>query len=159
MTEYRPIAVVDKHDDATIIWHVQTDPNGAGVLTGAWITDDKQQAASLLRDAHELLVGGDGLERIHQAIQDDITQLKAAAKTAKEANPSLTAPRFEVPAEPDVEKQAEAFRGEEIAREAWAHAVCAARLVEAWHSLESQRRMRKYLAEEFGADIRPLPVG
>ena len=159
MTDYRPIAVVDKQDDATIIWHVQTNPNGAGVLTGAWITDDDEQADSLLRDADELPVGGGGLERIHQAIKDDIARLKAAAKAAKEANPSLTAPRFEAPGEPDVEKQADAFRGEEIARETWAHAVCAARLVEAWHSLESQRRVRKYLTEEFGADIRPLPVG
>ncbi|AGS33710.1 hypothetical protein B841_01135 [Corynebacterium maris DSM 45190] len=159
MTDYRPIAVVDKQDDATIIWHVQTDPNGAGVLTGAWITEDADDMDNLLSGTDQLPVGGDGLERIHQAIKDDIARLKTAAKAAKEANPSLTAPRFEVPGEPDVEKQADAFRGEEIARETWAHAVCAARLVEAWHSLESQRRVRKYLTEEFGADIRPLPVG
>lgn len=159
MTEYRPIAVVDKQDDATIIWHVQTDPNAAGVLTGAWITDNDEDTDNLLHGTDQLAVGGDGLQRIHRAIQDDIAQLKAAAKAAKEANPSLTAPRFEQPGEPDVEKQAEAFRGEETARNAWAHAVCAAQLVEAWHALESQRRVRKYLTEEFGVDVRPLPVG
>lgn len=158
MTEYRPIAVVDKQDDATIIWHVQTDPNAAGVLTGAWITENDTDTDSLLRGTDQLPVGGDGLERIHRAIKDDIAQLKAAAKAAKEANPTLTAPRFEQPGEPDVGKQTEAFRGEDVARDAWAHAVCAAQLVEAWHTLESQRRVRKYLTEEFGADVRPLPL-
>lgn len=163
MTGQRTLAVVDKQDETTVVWHVQTDPDAAAILTGAWLSEEP---ASLLEGTVQIPVGdtlvdarSTSLDAIYHAILADIEALKKAAAREKESNPSLTLPRFEAPAEPDVAAQAEAFRGEDIAREAWAHAVCAAQLVDSWHAIESKRKLRKYLAAEFGSTVRELPLG
>lgn len=156
--QYPVLAVTDRRPEHTVIWHVQTDPAAAAVLSGAWLAD-AAQTATLLTDAVELEVGTDALVRLHQAIVTDLAQLRAAATAAKKEKPSLTVPRFETPEAPDPASLLENYHGEEGAGEAWAHAVAAAQLLEAWRSIESQRRSRAYLAEEFGAGLRPLPLG
>ncbi|MDR7330741.1 hypothetical protein [Corynebacterium guangdongense] len=159
MSESRPIlAVTDRRPEHTVIWHVQTDPGAAAVLSGAWLAD-AEQTETLLTGAVELPVGSDALTRIHEAIVADLTRLRAAAKAAKEAKPSLTVPRFEAPETPDPASLLDSYHGEEGAGEAWAHAVATAQLVDAWRAIESQRRSRAYLVEEFGAEQRPLPLG
>lgn len=156
--EFPVLAVTDRKPEHTVIWHVQTDPDAAAVLSGAWLADDSQ-AQTLLTDAVELAVGGDALERIHGAIVEELAALRAAAKAAKAEKPSLTVPRFDSPEKPEPATLLEGYHGAEGAGEAWAHAVSAAQLVDAWRNIESQRRSRTYLAEEFGAQQRPLPLG
>lgn len=161
------LAVVDKQDDTVVVWHVQTSadgPSASGILSGAWILGDGEvdpaRLDDLLTDATVLPTDGDGLtlEQIRQAIDDALAEITAAATAAKEANASLTLPRFTAPEQPDPAALAEAYRGEPVGRTAWTWAMAAADLVEAWHTIEGQRRSRKYLQEQFGAEIRPLPL-
>ena len=57
MSESRPIlAVTDRRPEHTVIWHVQTDPGAAAVLSGAWLAD-AEQTETLLTGAVELPVG------------------------------------------------------------------------------------------------------
>lgn len=161
----RVIAVVDEQDDITVVWHVQTSPDApsaSGILSGAWLLGagevDPDRLADLTADALVVHTGSDGLERIRRGVVRQLTEYRAAAKAAKEANPQLTLPRFEEPGEVDVEKLAESYHGAPEGRLAWAYATSAAELVEAWHTIESQRRSRKYLQEQFGAQVLPLPV-
>ena len=162
---HRVIAVVDEQDEVTAVWHVQTSPDApsaSGILSGAWLLGagevDPGRLADLTADAHVVHTGTDGLERIRRGVVRQLTEYRAAAKAAKEANPQLTLPRFEEPGEVDVEKLAESYHGAPEVRLAWAYATSAAELVEAWHTIESQRRSRKYLQEQYGAQVLPLPV-
>jgi len=159
------IAVVDRQDATTAVWHVQTSPDApsaSGILSGAWLLGpadvDPGRLADLTAGTHVLETGGEGLEEIRRGVKKQLAGYRAAAKAAKEANPQLTLPRFEAPPTPDVGQLAEAYHGAPEGRVAWAHAMAAAELVESWHTIESQRRSRKYLQEQFGAETRPLPL-
>ena len=163
---HRVIAVVDKQKDVTAIWHVQTSPDApsaSGILSGAWLLGDGEvdpaRHDDLTAGTHVIHTGSDGLELIHAAIKEQLAEYQAAAKAAKEKNPQLTLPRFDAPSPTDVGQLAEAYHGAPEGRLAWAYATAAAELVEAWHTIEAQRRSRKYLQEAFGATTRPLPVG
>lgn len=148
-------AVVDKRAGATVIWHVQTDPDSATGLSGAWIVGEEDHG--LLDGAVPVPVGSAALEDLADAIDADVAALRASARAAKEANPALTLPRFDALERPDLSAIAATFRGEEIARDAWSHAVALSEIIEYWHTLESARRLRKYLVDEYGQDVRPLP--
>lgn len=157
------IAVVDKHEGATVVWHVQTEPDPpSGALSGAWILGegevDPARLPDLLAGAVELDAHGSGLADIAAAIAASLAQTRAFARAAVAADKKLTAPRFDAPVDVDVEKLSAAFHGEDIARHAWATATALAELVEYWHTLERQRRGRKYLQEEYGSAVRPLPL-
>lgn len=154
MPAYPVLAVVDTRPETTVIWHVQTSPDAPGALTGAWII---AQPGSLLDGAVQLSVGSGQLERLAVAVEADVSAVRASARAAKDAAPSITLPRFEDLVRPDVEKIAQTYHGEPVARDAWAHAVAAAEIVSYWHVFESARKMRKYLADEYGAEARPLP--
>lgn len=163
---HRVIAVVDKQDSMTAVWHVQTSPDApsaSGILSGAWLLGpgevDPERLGDLTAHTHVLDTDGDGLTVILRGVEKQLAEYKAAAKAAKEANPQLTLPRFDAPPTPDVEQLADAYRGAPEGRVAWAYATAVAELVEAWHTIESQRRSRKYLQEQFGAETRPLPLG
>lgn len=178
MTLQHPvIAVVDKRESGElVIWHVQTSPDGpaaAGALSGAWILGatevDPARAADLLHDAVVLEVAGSApvapelphtdLAGIMAGMKQAIAEVKEAARVARERNSALQLPRLAAVSAPDpVELQA-SYRGEEVAATAWAHATAVMELVEQWHTLESQRRARKYLQESFGTQVRPLPWG
>ena len=162
---HRVIAVVDKQEDITAVWHVQTSPDApssAGALSGAWLLGaddvDPGRLADLTAGAHVLHTGTDGLERIRAGIEKHLAEIRAAATAAKKAHPQLTLPRLEAPAPVGVETLAETYHGDPAGRTAWAYATAAAELVEAWHALESQRRSRRYLQEQFGTQTRPLPL-
>lgn len=155
MSKHPRLAIVDKKDGVTVIWHVQSDPDSPAILTGAWLADE-EHAATLLVDVVEVPVGSGALDRLHTAMVEDIAALKKAAQEAKAKKASITVPRFAVPAEPVYDT--DGFHGEPVAAAAWAHAVAAAQLVSAWHLLESQRRQRSYLLEPFGPEVRPLPI-
>ncbi|MDO5668415.1 MAG: hypothetical protein Q4G50_00230 [Corynebacterium sp.] len=162
----RVIAVVDKQEDVTVIWHVQTSPDApsaSGILSGAWLLGDGDvdpaRLDDLLADVHIITTGSDGLERIRTAIEKQLAHYKAAAKAAKENNPQLTLPRFDAPEPIDIDLLAETYRGAPQGRLAWSYAAAAAQLVEAWHTIEGQRRSRKYLQKTFGTTTLPLPVG
>ncbi len=166
------IAVVDTPGDTTVVWHVQTDPDTAsGTLAGAWLVgpDDVDPARfdDLLVDTLVLPVGDTdvggrevvSLRGIADAMTRAVDEIKARAKAEKEANKTLTLPRLDAVALGDPAELAENFHGEEIGRAAWSTATALAELIGQWHTIESQRRSRKYLQEAFGADIRPLPLG
>lgn len=166
MSGARVIAVVDEQEGMTAVWHVQTSPDApaaSGLLSGAWLLGpgeiDPDRLGDLTADAHVLHTDGDGLAVIRAGVEKRLAEFKAAAKAAKEANPQLTLPRFEAPATVDLEQLAAAYRGEPAGRRAWAYATAVAELVEAWHTVDSQRRSRKYLQEQFGPDPLPLPLG
>lgn len=152
---YPVLAVVDKQSEQSIIWHVQTDPKAPANLSGAWIVEDE---SSLLEATTVVRVGTDAVAKLATAIDDDVAGLQAAAVAAKKENSSITLPRFPQLEHPDLAAIAETFHGEEIAREAWAHAVALAEIVDYWHELETARRLRKYLVEDYGEDVRPLPL-
>lgn len=155
------LAVVDKKPEGTVIWHVQTDHIATGILTGAWIATD-EQAATLLDGTTVVNLDGTGdttLEGIRAALEADVATLKAAAKRAKAANSSLVVPRFDALPDTDPAELADGFHGEDIARDAWTYATALAELVEYFQQIESQRKSRKYLVEEFGEDTRPMPLG
>lgn len=167
-TAHRVIAVVDKQEAATVVWHVQTDPAApAGVLSGAWVVGEGEVQAErlpdLLRDAVILSVAGEesqaSLQQIHAGMTAALAQVRAHAKAEKEAGRNGDLPRFESLVLPDPEELKAGFHGTELAAAAWAHATALADLVEQWHTIESQRRSRKYLQEAFGAEVRPLPMG
>ncbi|QGU03513.1 hypothetical protein [Corynebacterium comes] len=166
MSGPRVIAVVDKQGEMTAVWHVQTSPDApaaSGLLSGAWLLGpgeiDRYRLADLTADAHVLDTDGDGLRVIREGIEKQLAEFKAAAKAAKEANPQLTLPRFDAPETVDLDVLATAYHGEPAGQRAWAYATAVAELVEAWHIIESQRRSRKYLQEQFGAEALPLPLG
>lgn len=156
MTAYPVLAVVDKRPGNSVIWHVQTDPDSPGILTGAWITADE---GSLLDEAVHLTVGSTDLEKLADAVEAEVAKVRSSAQAAKKATPSITLPRFDDLPRPDVAEIAQTYHGEPEAREAWAMAVAAAEIVEYWHGFEAARKMRRYLADEYGPDVRPLPIG
>ncbi|AWB81026.1 hypothetical protein C3B44_00565 [Corynebacterium yudongzhengii] len=154
MSEHAVVAVVDKSDDDTVCWHVQTDPEAPSLMSGAWIVAD---AAELT--AHAFVVEQpDTVAEIAQLVAEEVAKVREAAKQAKKERPQITLPRFDAPPHPDPEEIAETFHGEQRARQAWAMAVALAEIVEYWHSFESSRKQRSYLAERFGSEIRPLPL-
>lgn len=153
---YPVIAVVDKRRDADVVWHVHTAPDAPGTLTGAWITDDGEP---LLHGTVVLEVGSDQLDRMVAAVEQSVDELRARARNAKLASPSITLPRFDDLDRPDVAEIAETYHGEAAARDAWAHAVAVAQVVEYWHGVESARKMRKYLVDKGTAEARPIPLG
>lgn len=157
------IAVVDKHEGATVVWHVQTNPDSpSDALSGAWILGEGEvnpvRLPNLLAGTVELDARGTGLAEIAEGISASLAQTRAFARAAVEADKRLKAPRFDAPVSVDVEKLVAAFRGEQIAAQAWASATALAELVDHWHTLERQRRGRKYLQEEYGSAVRPLPL-
>lgn len=144
------LAVVDRGAKDTVIWHVQSDPAAAAILSGAWIvTDDK----GLLTDVHVVEVAA-----LVDAVTDAVAELRAAAKEAKAQNSALKLPRFEALELPDLEALQETFHGEERAKDAWTQAITLAEIVDYWHGVESARRMRKYLVDAFGSEVRPIPL-
>lgn len=149
------LAVVDRGPEDTVIWHVQTDPAAASVLSGAWIVEGGDRG--LLAGAHVVDSAGQ-VEAIIASVQSEVEALRAAAKKAKEKTPSLTVPRFDDLAVVEPAELAETFHGDPRAEQAWSLAVSLAEVVEYWHTLESSRKMRTYLVDEFGVDIRPVPV-
>ncbi|MFC6147118.1 hypothetical protein [Corynebacterium nasicanis] len=162
---HRVLAIVDKQEDVTAVWHVQTSPDGpsaSGILSGAWLLGpgeiEPERLRDLTADAHVVHTGTDGLERIRRGVEKQLAAYRAAAKAAKEAQPQLTLPRFEAPGEVDPEALAAAYHGAPEGRLAWAYATAAAELVDSWHAIEAQRRSRKHLQERFGAQVRPLPL-
>ena len=166
MSGHRVIAVVDKQGEMTAVWHVQTSadaPAASGLLSGAWLLGpgeiDPARLVDLTAGAYVLDTGGDGLRVIREGVEKRLAGYQAAAKDAVEANPQLKPVRFAAPEAPDLEQLAAAYRGEPAGQRAWAHATAAAELVAAWHTIESQRRSRKYLQEKFGPDTLPLPLG
>ena len=98
------------------------------------------------------------VDAVIKAMEAELKRYKAVATEAKKNNPQLTLPRFEAIRTPDLGDITAGFHGEPEARDAWAYATAVAELVEQWNAIESQRKTRKYLQEEFGADVRPLPV-
>ena len=166
MSGARVIAVVDEQEGMTAVWHVQTSPDApaaSGLLSGAWLLGPGEIApdrlGDLTADAHVLRTDGDGLAVIREGVEKRLAGYQAAAKDVVEANPQLKPVRFDAPEAPDLEQLAAAYRGEPAGQRAWAHATAAAELVAAWHTIESQRRSRKYLQEKFGPDTLPLPLG
>ena len=166
MSVHPVIAVVDKQGETTAVWHVQTAPDApaaSGRLSGAWLLGpgevDPDRIGELLAGTHVLDTEGEGLRMIRAGVDRRLAEFKAAAKAAKEANPQLTLPRFEAPEPIDPGQLTAAYRGEPAGQRAWVHASEVADLVEAWHTIEGQRRSRKYLQEQFGAETLPLPLG
>lgn len=171
---YPVIAVVDKQDaERTVVWQVQTSPEGpaaSGMLSGAWIFGpgevDPGRLPDLLHDTVVLPVGETtadwhpvtSLEQVSAGIAKAVAEIKEVAQAAKAANKSLQLPRLDAVTEPDPGEIAENFHGEESARQAWAMATALGGLIEQWHTIEGQRRSRKYLQETFGSEIRALPV-
>lgn len=152
--------------DGKIIWHVQTTPASSlgGIMTGAWEVEDP---TPLLHDAVLLPVSGDdavpgvpttSLELIADAVHEEVLRLRQVVKEQVENNPSLKVLRIQDVVRPDPEELAQSFTGEPEARKAWSYAMAVAELVQQWAGLESQRRSRKYLQEDSGAEHRPLPV-
>ncbi len=152
--------------DGSIIWHVQVTPASSfgAIMTGAWKVEDP---TSLLNDAVLLPVSAEdavvgvpttSLEMIVDACHQEVVRLREVVKAQVEKNPSLTALRIEDVVRPDPEELALSFSGEPEARRAWSYAMAVAELVQQWTVMESQRRSRKYLQEESGAELRPMPV-
>ncbi|MCS5478222.1 DUF6218 family protein [Corynebacterium sp. YIM 101645] len=165
MSGHPVIAVVDRQEETTVVWQVQTAPDSpSGIMSGAWLLGpgevDPARMADLTAGAHVLDVDGDGeaLRAIRVGVEKRLAEYKAAAKTAKEANPQLTLPRFDAPETVDLEQIATAYHGEPTGQRAWTYATALTELVEAWHTIESQRRSRKYLQERYGAEALPLPL-
>lgn len=166
MSGHPVIAVVDRQGETTVVWQVQTSPDSpSGIMSGAWLLGpgevDPARLADLTAGTHVLDVDGDGagLGAIRAGVEKRLAEYRSTAKAAKEANPQLTLPRFDAPETVDLEQIAAAYHGEPAAQRAWAYATALAELVEAWHTIESQRRSRKYLQEKFGPDTLPLPLG
>ncbi|WP_394281452.1 hypothetical protein [Corynebacterium sp.] len=128
MNDSLVLAIVDKSEDCTVIWRVETTP-GFAALSGAWDTNDAEQVALLTTDAHV----------IDAAAEDPLGQVR---KNMKEAG---------APSVPTGEKQL-AFTGEPQARRAWEVAVQAAELVEYWNAAAVQRKVKG------DVDYAPLPV-
>ncbi|AKK07620.1 hypothetical protein [Corynebacterium testudinoris] len=163
--EHPLIAVVDKQPDCTVVWHVQTAPDGpsaSGMLAGAWIVGDgfvdPDRLGDLTASAY-VLDTAQPLTELVGALLAAVADIKAAVTAAKEDNPKLTAPVWAVPSGTvDAEKLRDAYRGEPVAENAWVYATAVAELVEAWHTIEGQRRSRKFLQEALGAQTRPFPL-
>ena len=162
-----------------VVWHVQTAPDAAAdALSGAWIFGDGTghsiaQAADVVSGTVMLSTPGTSdhavleqlgvdkqisVDAVIKAMEAELKRYKVVAIEAKKNNPQLTLPRFEAIRTPDLDDITAGFHGEPEARDAWAYATAVAELVEQWNAIESQRKTRKYLQEEFGADVRPLPV-
>lgn len=154
-SQHPVLAVVDRGDNDTVIWHVQTDPAAASVLSGAWIVTDDARG---LLDEVRVVDSFPQLDAIADAVEADVDTLRRAARKAKADNPSLTLPRFDDLDRPSPADVAGTFHGEPRAEKAWSLAVGLAEIVGYWHNLESARRQRAYLADEFGREVRPLPV-
>ena len=130
-----------------VVWHVQTAPDAAAdALSGHAVLEQLGVDKRISVDA------------VIKAMEAELKRYKAVATEAKKNNPQLTLPRFEAIRTPDLDDITAGFHGEPEARDAWAYATAVAELVEQWNAIESQRKTRKYLQEEFGADVRPLPV-
>ena len=166
MSGHPVIVVVDRQGETTVVWQVQTSPGSpSGIMSGAWLLGpgevDPARLTDLTAEAHVLDVDGDGeaLRVIWAGVEKRLTEYRAAAKAAKEANPQLTLPRFDAPQPVDLGRLTTAYHGEPAAQRAWTYATALAELVEGWHTIESQRRSRKYLQERYGAETLPLPLG
>jgi hypothetical protein len=165
MSGHPVIAVVDRQGEMTVVWQVQTSPGSpSGIMSGAWLLGpgeiDPARLGDLTAGTHVLDVDedGEGLGAIRAGVEKRLAEYKAAAKAAKEANPQLTLPRFDAPEAADLTQLATAYHGEPAGQRAWTYATALAELVEAWHTIESQRRSRKYLQEQYGAETLPLPL-
>ena len=123
-----------------VVWHVQTAPDAAAdALSGAWIFGDGTghsiaQAADVVSGTVMLPTPGTSDHAVLEQLGVDKQISVDAVIKAMEAELK----RYKVVA--------------------WAYATAVAELVEQWNAIESQRKTRKYLQEEFGADVRPLPV-
>ncbi|AIG63423.1 hypothetical protein CATYP_00435 [Corynebacterium atypicum] len=182
------IAVVDKQPDATVVWHVQTDPEAtsfAAIMSGAWVLsaaagdvepgrmEDLLRGTFVVRSASYQDTGqeqfpsaagvlpGTGAQALQlwaERLGAARAELLAAIKDAVAENPKLKAVRLPEAQVPDPEALAATYRGERQAETAWALARGAAEIVEHWHELESKRRSRAYLKARFGEQIRPVPL-
>lgn len=138
-----------------VIWHLQTMPNPhAGIETGAWIVDaGSPEETNLLTDTVALEAADFPAAVVAvRAAYDEI--LAVAAEHPKETAPTL--PAF---IEPDLAELADAYRGEEGARDTWALGQGLRALIELWHRMEGSRRKRKYLRSALGEEVRPFPHG
>lgn len=143
------IAVVDKQADTTVVWHVQTTVGDTAVMSGAWIVADP---ADLLVDTVQVSPGPEVVRELAAAMNEERERIRAACEG------TVTGLRLDPLVVPDLDQISATYQGEPAARRAWATATALAQLVQQWHTLETQRRSRKYLQEVFGKEIRPLPL-
>ncbi|MBC3186630.1 hypothetical protein H7347_08640 [Corynebacterium sp. zg-331] len=143
------IAVVDKQEDATVVWHVQTTVGDTAVMSGAWIVADP---TDLLVGAVQVAPGPEAVSELARAIDRERDAIRAACEG------TVTGLRLDPLMVPDLDQLAAAYHGESVARRAWVTATALAQLVQQWHTLETQRRSRKHLQEVFGREVRPLPL-
>ena len=154
------LSVLDTTDpEAVVVWHVQTDPAApAGPATGAWILGPGEaQGPGRLGD---LLHGTVVVPTAGSAVPDgaahtDLTRVRRGVekRLSEYKGHGVTLPDIR-----DVATEQE-FLGEPQAERAWRAAMELVALVSDWHQIESTRRSRKALAEAFGAEVQPLPLG
>lgn len=172
------VAVVDAVGTEVVVWHVQLAPSSSGDrLSGAWLVDaESEDAAGILRNVTSgcavLQVSGElpqvasdavGTRRVDIAatvagVRDEVATLRARAEEEK-ARPgkgSLTMPRF--PAVEEVVAVEFPHVGKQAASGALAWARGLEELTETWAEIDSQRRRRRYLQGDAGAEPQPLPV-
>ncbi|MHA2787791.1 hypothetical protein ACXZ66_01370 [Corynebacterium sp. S7] len=135
------LAIVDKHDARTVIWRVETTP-GFEPLCGAWITDDAADVANLVTGAVVIPVG----EHV-----DDVLTLDGAGPFSSIEGIAQEMEKTGVSAAKELREQPQ-FTGEPVAETAWANAIKATELVEAWRVFETRRRQRD------GDELRALPT-
>ncbi len=143
------IAVVDKQEEATVVWHVQTTVGDTAVMSGAWIVADP---TDLLVGAVQVRPGAEAVRELAAAMNEERERIREAC------GDKVTGLRLDPLVEPDLDQISAAYQGEPAARRAWVTATALAQLVQQWHTLETQRRSRKHLQEVFGKEIRPLPL-
>ncbi|KQB84569.1 hypothetical protein [Corynebacterium oculi] len=143
------IAVVDKQEETTVVWHVQTTVGDTALMSGAWIVADP---TDLLVGAVRVTPGEETVRELARAINAERERIREACAE------TVTGLRLDPLVEPDLDQLSASYQGEPAARRAWVTATALAQLVQQWHTLETQRRSRKHLQEVFGKEIRPLPL-
>lgn len=154
------LSVLDTtNPESPVVWHVQTDPAApAGTATGAWILGPGE---------------AQGIERLDDLLRDTVV-VPTAGSAVPAGAPHTDLGRIRR----GVEKQLEAYKGHGVnlpavraaatgqeflgepqAEAAWRTAMELVALVEDWHQIEGARRARKVLAEAFGTQVQPLPLG
>ncbi|MDO4928066.1 MAG: hypothetical protein Q3976_03260 [Corynebacterium sp.] len=159
-----------------VIWTVQSRIDVAtDTLSGAWILGREEAhplsaavpittgttALCLHEEAAQYLpesVARTSVDAIVSAMEERRHAYIEAAKAAQLENKSLKVPRFAQITVQNPESFREGFHGEEVAEQAWLHAQVLVDLIQQWRVIESTRRGRKVLKEQFGAEPLPLPL-